>query len=200
MYESAMHRWNCIRKHLVQQYWHYFINFHVYGLMTLVCLPGLVWLALTASSRTYELVRKFVLATWKNLVEIQGRKVQWYSFILARTQNHLVFHLNWPELTVHALFIIISDVFYWKKSDNYVWTYCISKILWYKLMCCHKKVVNVSSCSFNYCIPISIFKAIGQLLMGVLHFKDWWTLSCGCNCCCSSARRLSKFNSKEPQS
>ena len=27
-------------------------------------------------------------------------------------------------------------------------------------------------CSFNYCIPISIFKAIGQLLMGVLHFKD----------------------------
>ena len=109
MYESAMHRWNCIRKHLVQQYWHYFINFHVYGLMTLVCLPGLVWLARTALSRTYfihELVRKFVLATWKNLVEIQGRKVRWYSFILARTQNHLVFHLNWPELTVHALFII----------------------------------------------------------------------------------------------
>ena len=105
MYESAMHRWNCIRKHLVQQYWHYFINFHVYGLMTLVCLPGLVWLALTALSPTYfihELVRKFVLATWKNLVEIQGRKVRWYSFILARTQNHLVVHLNWPELTVHA--------------------------------------------------------------------------------------------------
>ena len=170
-----MHRWNCIRKHLVQQYWHYFINFHVYGLMTLVCLPGLVWLALTALSRTYfihELVRKFVLATWKNLVEIQGRKVRWYSFILARTQNQLVFHL----LTVHALFIIYrtsSIGMYLKFERNRTTMFgpiAFPKILWYKLMCCHNKVVNASSCSFNYCIPISIFKAIGTVTYGGFAF------------------------------
>ena len=30
----------------------------------------------------------------------------------------------------------------------------------------------------DYCIPVSIFKAIGQLLnMGVLHFKDWCAIA-----------------------
>ena len=119
--------------------------------------------------------------------------------MLARTQNHLVFHLNWPELTVRALFIIYRSLLLGCISNlREIGQLCLD-LLHFKDIIIQINVLSQQSreCSFNYCIPISIFKAIGQLLMEVLHFKDWRTLSCGCNCSCSSARRLSKFNSKE---
>ena len=111
--------------------------------------------------------------------------------MLERTQNRLVFHL------VCALFII-----YRTSSIGMCLNFERNRTTTFGHIAFQINVLSQQSCecSFNYCIPISIFKAIGQLLMGVLHFKDWRTPACGCNCSCSSARRLSKFNSKEPQS
>ena len=65
----------------------------------------------------------------------------------------------------------ISDVFYWdvynilEKSEKYFLDLLNFKDMGYKCVVTNN-IVNVAS---------RIFKSIGQLLMGVLHFKDWRT-------------------------
>ena len=87
------------------------------------------WISLTALSQDlfYSWTgQKIRLGHLKNLVEMQGMKARWYSFMLERTQNRLVFHLNWPELTVRALFIIYrtsSIVMYLKFERNRTTTF-----------------------------------------------------------------------------
>ena len=48
--------------------------------------------------------------------------------------------------------------------------------------------------------PVSHYKAIGQLVMEILNFRDLGdTVFFGCECSCSSARRISNVKSNVPQ-
>ena len=53
-------------------------------------------------------------------------------------------------------------------------------------------------CSFRYFNSVWNLKAIGPLVMEILHFEDL-RVSFGCERSCSSHRRVSNFNRKVPQ-
>ena len=90
-----------------------------------------------------------------------------------------------------------------EQSDNYSWRYCVSRIEGYR-KCCHEcslgdyLVIDNFVCTFWCFTPVSSFKAIGQLGMGILHFEDFGDTECRHECSCSSARSV-KFNGNVPR-
>ena len=88
----------------------YVEGFHITGFQLLRIVTGA---SMCLDLTTYLLLwtgQKILFGRLWNLLEIQDRKVRWYSFVFKRTQNRLVFLLIWPELTVLVLFIIYMPI------------------------------------------------------------------------------------------